>query len=924
MKKLYTSLFFFLICLTALAQIKNVVTGKVVDPQNKPLELVNLKVVETNQYAVTDKNGLFRINGSETNNILTLEFSYIGFQKLRLPIAIKAGETNLGNITLKVLDLSLENIEINAKRNYSGSTNSSLIINRDMIEQIPALSVNDLLNQIPNRKIQPPSLQNIQNLTLRSVFEPTTTGRDPFTLNNSFGVAIIIDGNNISNNANMQGYNPGLRGLGSTSVSSNSFGLTGTTSTSSYSGDFAYGGTDLRQIPADNIESIEVIAGVPSVKYGDLSDGAVIIERQAGKSPAYVRMQVRDNATSYNFSKGFVLSPKLGSFNVGVNYVNSYADNRDKIKAYKRINTNAMWTNSFGKEKRLKNTLSFDYGRNLDGIKKDDDDPTSKILNFNSWNLSLSNRTSYSIGGDFIKNISLNLRYSNSHQRTYTEQLVNNPYILYNNATETGLTNGIYDKGVYTAVSDVDGRPVTASAQLDLNGEFRTGEIRHNLNFGGNFSYAANNGLGRLSDPSRARPGYNTTGNSLSSGPSERYYDFSLAYAQKDFGLYTEDVFTLKINNRDLNFRGGLRLDGQNGFITLSPRTNINYQISDDFRLGFAYGLSVKSPGLAQRYPGPTFVDVPLINAYNGNANESASIFYVQRFDPDGSKLKSSKGQTFELTGLYKIKDYQLSFSLFNKLNTQGYNTVTQYDILSLPQYTAVFVPGSKPILTQNGVKRFLINHNEFNNDLKTDNQGFDLILSTPKYEAISTSFNISGGIYRSNYQETSDRFGSTISDNNTIPDYPVTGVYAPRKQTTYFSSGRVTSSTHIPAISLIVQLTAEFSFLNKTLVNANDGVPKGYFTRDVRYIEITNPDPSSTVYGHLFIPENELVSDNQYRIYSNYHLSLAKEIKKRFRFAFNAYNFLNYQPRYQKPGSNTVTSPNGAPTFGIELSLKL
>ena len=907
-----------------MAQSRNVVTGKLVDPQNKPLELVNIKVIETNQYAITDKSGVFRINGSEINSILTLEFSYIGYQKLRVPATIKAGETNLGNIGLKVLDLSLENIDINAKRNYTGQSNSSLVINRDLIEQIPALSVNDLLNQIPNRKITPPSLQNIQNLTLRSAFEPTTSGRDAFTLNNSFGVAIIVDGNNISNNANMQGYNPGLRGLGATSISSNSYGLTGTSSTSSYSGDFAYGGTDLRQIPVDNIESIEVIAGVASVKYGDLSDGAVVIERQAGKSPAYVRMQIRDNATSYSFSKGFALSPKLGSFNVGLNYVDSYADNRDKIKAYKRINTSAMWTNSFGRDNRLKNTLSFDYGRNLDGIKKDDDDPTSRIVSFNSWNMSVSNRSNYRLSGSFLKNIGLNLRYGESHQRSYTEQFVNSPYILYNNATETGLVSGIYDKGIYTAVSDVDGRPITASALLDFSAEYKTGNLNHYLNFGASFSYAANKGLGRLSDPARSRIGFNTTGNSLSSGPSERYYDFALAYAQKDFGLYAEDVFSLKVGGRDLNFRGGLRLDGQNGFVTLSPRTNINYQLTDDFRFGFAYGLSVKSPGLGQRYPGPTFVDVPLINAYNGNANESASIFYVRRYDPDGSKLKSSKGQTFELSGLYKITDYQLSFSVFHKLNTQGYNTVIEREIVTLPQYSSTLVPGSQPLITQNGTKRFLLTHNEFNNDLRSNNQGFDVILNTPKYEAISTSFSVSGGLFRSSYQETGPRAAGPTAEDTTSPDYPITGLYAPRKKTTYFSSGRVTSSTHIPAISLIVQLTAEFSFLNKTIYNQNDGVPFAYYTRDIQYVEITNPDPNSKVYGHLFIPLNELTTDNQYRIYSNYHLSLAKEIKKRFKFAFNAYNFLNYQPRYQKPNSNTVNAPNGAPTFGIELSLKL
>src|SRR5690606_41098961 len=71
-------------------------------------------------------------------------------------------------------------------------------------------------------------------------------------------------------------------------------------------------------------------SGLAPARYGDLSDGAVIIERQAGRTPTFVRVQARNNATSYGVSKGLVLSPKLGHLNVDLSYVNSFADNRDK------------------------------------------------------------------------------------------------------------------------------------------------------------------------------------------------------------------------------------------------------------------------------------------------------------------------------------------------------------------------------------------------------------------------------------------------------------------------------------------------------------------------------------------------------------------------------------------------------------------
>ncbi|WP_316820950.1 TonB-dependent receptor [Pedobacter gandavensis] len=910
------------------AQKKSVITGKVLDELQKPIDFANVRLVETNQYTVTKKDGTFTILVSEVNDqLINLEFSYIGYKKQNKAVLINKDKIDLGVITLKILDLSLKEISISAKSNGEGSSNSSLIIDRDMIEQIPALSLNDLLNLIPNRKISPPSLQNVQNLTLRGTYADRTRGKDPFALNNSFGVAIIIDGQAISNNANMQSYNPGLTGMsGSNILSPSSWGLSGGRNTS-YSGDYAFGGIDLRQIPADNIESIEVIAGVPSAKYGDLSDGAVIVERQAGSGPAYLRMQLRDNATSYSFSKGMKLGQDLGTINLGVNYVNSFSDNREKLKAYQRINTNTMWTNSFGREKQFKNTFSFDYGRNLDGIKLDPDDPAATKTRFDSWNLGIGNRTSYRLNGDFLKNIVLNVKYSEGHQQTYREELKNVAYVIYSDATQTGITEGHFDSGIYDALSLVDGRPVNLSTRLDFNAEFNTGKTIHYLSFGTSYNYSKNKGLGRMSDPSRPRSGTSinpTSGTSLyKSTGSERYYDFKLALAQQDLGFYAEDLFKLKIANRNLNVRTGFRLDFQNGFASVAPRTNINYEVSNNLRLGVAYGIGFKAPGLAQRYPGPTFMEVPLLISYNGNVKESIYLLYLDRYEPTHKNLKSSQNQTLEFTSQLKLNQFKLSMSAFHKIATNGINTVEQLKVVSLPEYTATYVPGQQPTVTTVGMKKQLLSYYSFENSLNSNSSGLEFMLSTPAIKAISTSFNLSTGIFRTKTKDQSNVQYNDVANTNTNPNYGRIGIYRRNTPITYQSNARISATTHIPKISLIAEFTAEFALLQKTIVPANAGIPLAYLNNGLEYHTISDFNPKDPLYGHLLVPKNAYEEGNIPRILPNYHLSIGKEIKKRFKFSFNVYNVFNYQPTYMTSGG-TLVYPNPSPTFGTELSLKL
>src|SRR5690606_22461550 len=153
-----------------------------------------------------------------------------------------------------------------------------------------------------------PVINNPQTITLRNGLPNPGASPDEqlYDLNNSLGVAIIMDGVRQSNDANMQSRNLSANGLmGSIIKSNGNFGAF----------DVPYQGLDLREIPVESIESIEVIQGVPSAKYGELTDGAIIIERQAGNTPYQFTTNVNAASVSSSLSKGFALGNKWGALN---------------------------------------------------------------------------------------------------------------------------------------------------------------------------------------------------------------------------------------------------------------------------------------------------------------------------------------------------------------------------------------------------------------------------------------------------------------------------------------------------------------------------------------------------------------------------------------------------------------------------------
>jgi len=82
-----------------LGQETGTVSGKVVDKNNQPIELVTIRIHEINGGTTSDVNGLYTLKVPARQNI-TLIYSYLGHTTERVIVNLKPGEAKLVNIVL--------------------------------------------------------------------------------------------------------------------------------------------------------------------------------------------------------------------------------------------------------------------------------------------------------------------------------------------------------------------------------------------------------------------------------------------------------------------------------------------------------------------------------------------------------------------------------------------------------------------------------------------------------------------------------------------------------------------------------------------------------------------------------------------------------------------------------------------------------
>ena len=101
----------------------------------------------------------------------------------------------------------------------------------------------------------------------------------------------------------------------------------------------------MRSIPTDNIESVEVVRGIPSVEYGNLTSGLVNIRRRAIATPFEARVKADEYGKLVSLGKGIALQGDDKILNIDADYLTARSDPRNTLANYRRI-TGSMRYNS--------------------------------------------------------------------------------------------------------------------------------------------------------------------------------------------------------------------------------------------------------------------------------------------------------------------------------------------------------------------------------------------------------------------------------------------------------------------------------------------------------------------------------------------------------------------------------------------------
>lgn len=573
-----------------------VVHGRVLDAHSMaPLAYATVRVQNLELWAITNEAGAFTIAhvpGGET----TVRVSTMGYATRTITFMLNH-DTDLKNIRLKEDNLSLPDVEVTARK-QSGTGTTTYTLDRNALDHSQVLSLGDIMSLMPGAQTTNATLIDDTRLALRS-----GTGERG---NAAFGTAIEVDGVRLDNNASMS--------------------ETQSAST--------------RNVSASNIESVEVIAGIPSAEYGDVSNGVVRVNTRHGHTPWVVEAAVNPYTRQVSLSKGFLLGHRGGTLNLSAEHARSFSDLASPHTAYTRNTLSAVYSQAF---KLSGTTLNLTAGLtgNIGGYNSEADPDAFRDTyqrqrdNLLRGNIQLNWLCNTRRAGVF--NVSLRAALSYADKRTESNintssasaqanlHTLNSGYDIARDYAEGMGTGSIIlgPTGYWYVRSYNDQKPL--SIQLKLKGQHtrRLSWAVNKLTVGAELNASRNNGCG-------------TYYADMQLAPTWRPYDYSTLPTLRNVGLFVENRLIL---GRWL-LMAGVRDDvtSINGssygtVSSVSPRFNARYHLLEGKKaqvaLHVGYGKSVKLPSFQVLYPAASYTDRLVFTPASTADNKAYYAYYT-------------------------------------------------------------------------------------------------------------------------------------------------------------------------------------------------------------------------------------------------------------------------------------------------------
>lgn len=890
------------------------VSGRIlVQNSDQPIGEAVVEIPRHGLWAITDKEGRFVVRGVPRGKT-TFALSCLGYATTLVDVDVIAGMDAL-QLYLPEDNLALESVVVTA-REVPDAMATSRTVGSNAIDHLQMVNASDISALLPGGKTVNPDLTADNTFSLRD--GGSKAG------NASFGTAVEVDGVRLSTNASL--------------------------------GEMT--GASTRNIASTNIESVEIITGVPSAEYGDISSGIVRLKTRKGKTPYTLTLATNPQTKQASFSKGFDLGENNGVLNTNLEYARATKNPVSPYTSYSRTGISLNYHNTFV------NTVRFDFGvtGNIGGQNTKDDpdaqngewqkvkDNALRINTALSWQPNRKGLTSLDI------NASIN--YENNLDRQCLHPILGTT----TPAVHT-MQQGYYIADIlpsdYFAVKNIDSRKLDYAAGLKATWLHSSGGVHSHTKLGVSWRAEGNVGDGAFyDDPATAPNGYRP----------RPYTDIPYMH---NLAAYLEEMLTLPLGSTSLQLMAGVRVEktfiknsNYKNTTNYSPRLNLKYRIADWLTLRGGWGITEKLPSFNILYPDPLYRDFAVYDVKYGD--RMTSIYYTQPYEivynPDLRWQRNRNaevgvdfriGQTkFSLVGYFNRTTHP--YELQSNYEPFTYHTLALPDGLPLPtnpvfkldnQTGTLFVrdednwgDGWHQMATKQTVRTFVRNTMQSNGS-PIDRMGLEFVVEFPRIQPIRTDLRLDGAYGYTKYVNEGEwEYMQTIYTGS--QSFPYVGIYPDTGGATRTYNGQktqrldanLTATTHIPAIRMIITLRLEAMLLRRqqnlsewngrthafnvdetgaTLTGGNiyDGNsytaiwPIAYLDLDGVRHPFTDVERNDPAFASMMLRSGNAYQyrTEDYSPYFSANLSVTKEIGDHVSISFYANNFTNSR-KYVRP----------------------
>ena len=943
---IYKSLLAFVFCslltVTSYAQNSNfTIKGKVTGNTGKALELATI-VLNDALSTYTDKNGAYILHNVPAG---TYEWHvlYVGYETAKGTLTVKEGTSNPLelNVTLRELGLALKDVTVTANQIQMGSKSQ---IDQEAIRHIQPKSLSDLLQLVPGNLTENPNLNKLSQAHIREIEEND---------NNAMGTSIVMDGTPLSNDANLQAIAVTRSGASS---SSSADGMGGQTT--------AGRGTDLRTVSPGNVESVEVIRGIPSVEYGNLTSGVVIVKTKSGYTPWEAKVQVDPFSKLVYAGKGFTLNDG-SAINFSVDWSQSWGDTRLHYLGYERITGSAGYSNQWGP---FSMNVRTSFYSNINNRKHD---AQMEDLEMTYKNKNVGGRLfvngDYKPENAFITKLQYNLSAQMSMTKDEHRDYVYSPDPVITNTRKRGTQIAQFNRAQYFSEYEIDGKPINLYAQLQASKYISLNDVS-NMNFklGAEYTMDANNGKGFTYDiatPPQAQG---------SQRMRPRAYDDIPAL--NTLSIFASDRAKLGLGPMAATIEGGVRFtnlfldkdkSGGRSHITVwEPRLNAtlnilnkkNNNLFDDLSVTGGFGISNKMPTLLYLYPEPAYYDYPSLAKYSDIASDRLALITTDVIkNTQNPDLKPTNTRKWEIGFNFRIGRTKGFVTYFNERHRHEFGFQGQLYLMDCPKYD---VPATATDLVwdaqsgnvtykEGGVQKTaaVSRYNDFlswgrpSNTSRALKHGIEYGLDFGEFKPIRTKLSINGAwfhVTRISENTSLNKLEQTYNYLAVMPEGR--GTIRDRFNTTF------RFITHIPVIKMIFTTSAQVVWYEsvQSTYQDNDGNNRYYnmtYTDGHDYLAV-NPIGYYDRQGQYYPWQESYAQDATLgRMVSRYYtygfkrdvvnpwvmlnFRFTKELGKVGELSFIANNFPNMSKWHTNKYSLAMSQLYPDSYFGAELKLK-